>query len=183
MLKIFATQLSGLFKKIEEKEEFSFEDGARLLAQAPIGDGSIYLLGVKEMKSVEWEALQGVEPLQSAKSLSAMALDKLSDADRVLIFTRDASDEEALAAARRLHDQNIPFVGVSADTRTGSAEDFATSGLAELADVHINLHLTKGLVPDEMGNRVGFPYSMAGLFVYYGLKFTIDEILSEYKLR
>ena len=33
MLKMFTTQLTGLFKRIEEKEEYSFEDGARLLAQ------------------------------------------------------------------------------------------------------------------------------------------------------
>ncbi|MFL6556676.1 MAG: DUF2529 family protein, partial [Bacillus sp. (in: firmicutes)] len=33
MLKMFTTQLTGMFKRIEEKEEYSFEDGARLLAQ------------------------------------------------------------------------------------------------------------------------------------------------------
>jgi hypothetical protein len=35
-MKMFTTQLTGLFKRIEEKEEFSFEDGARLLARVRI---------------------------------------------------------------------------------------------------------------------------------------------------
>jgi hypothetical protein len=41
--------------------------------------------------------------------------------------------------------------------------------------------LTKGLLPDDFGNRYGFPSPMAGLFVYYGLKFTIEEIIAEYE--
>jgi len=50
-----------------------------------------------------------------------------------------------------------------------------------LADVHINLQLLKGLLPDDFGNRYGYPSSMAALYVYYGIKFTIDEILAEYE--
>ncbi len=52
--------------------------------------------------------------------------------------------------------------------------------LVELADVHIDLQLKKGLLPDDAGNRIGYPSSMAALYVYYGLKFTIEEILAEY---
>jgi hypothetical protein len=52
--------------------------------------------------------------------------------------------------------------------------------LTQLADVHIDLRLTKGLLPDETGNRYGYPSAMAALFVYHGLKFTIEEILAEY---
>jgi hypothetical protein len=57
----------------------------------------------------------------------------------------------------------------------------STGELSELADVHIPLQLTKGLLPDDFGNRYGYPSSMAALFVYHGLKFTIDEILAEYE--
>ena len=66
----------------------------------------------------------------------------------------------------------MPFVAVSTDTDGGQ--------LAEMADVHINLRLTKALLPDDSGNRYGYPSLMAALFVYYGLKFTIDEILADY---
>lgn len=170
MLKMFATQLTGVFKRIVENEEFSFEDGARLLAQAPIADGAIYILGTKEMKAVEFEGLEGAEPLRFARSFADV--DELTNADRVIIFTRSSGDSEALAIAEQLQVKEIPFVAVS----TGGGH------LDELADVHINLGLKQGLLPDDLGNRYGYPASIAALFVYYGLKFTIDEILAEYEL-
>jgi Domain of unknown function (DUF2529) len=170
MLKMFTTQLTGVFKKIAEEEEFSFEDGARLLAQG----SSIYFHGSREMKAVEFEAVEGAEPLKGAKVLTEAVLPELSGADRVLIFTRTSSDAEAVGVAEKLRGQNVPFVAVSTVLDSEGP-------LVDLADVHINLRLTKGLLPDDVGNRYGYPSSMAALFVYYGLKFTIEEILAEYK--
>jgi hypothetical protein len=166
-MKMFTTQLTGLFKRIEEKAEFSFEDGARLLAQGQ----SIYLVGFREMKAVEYEALEGAEPLKGALT----NIEAATPADRVLLFTRTSADEDALALAFTLKEKDIPFVAVSTCVPDGGEK------LEELADVHINLQLLKGLLPDDYGNRYGYPSSIAGLYVYYGLKFTIDEILAEYE--
>ncbi|MED4224102.1 DUF2529 domain-containing protein [Neobacillus cucumis] len=175
MLKMFTTQLTGVFKRIEEKEEFSFEDGSRLLAQAFVGDGSIYLLGFGEMKAVEFEALEGREPLRGAKVLPVESLDVLESADRVLLFTRYSNDRQALDLAQMLHEKMIPFVAVS------TVAEASDENLSKLADVHLDLRLTKALLPDEVGNRYGYPSAMAALFVYHGIKFTIDEILTEYE--
>ena len=68
MLKIFSTQLNSLFKKVMEKEEFNMEDAARLLAQAAVGDGTIYIHGFGEMDGVTKEALNGIEPFIKAKA-------------------------------------------------------------------------------------------------------------------
>lgn len=165
MLKMFTTQLTGLFKRIEEKEEFSFEDGARLLAQGQ----NIYVAGFKEMKGIEFEALEGAEPLKGALT----NVDEAASADRVLLFSRTSADQEAAEFAAKLHKKGIPFVAVSTSVEDGKLE--------QLADVHINLQLKKGLLPDDFGNRYGYPSLMAALYVYYGLKFTIDEILAEYE--
>jgi hypothetical protein len=121
-MKMFTTQLTGLFKRIEEKEEFSFEDGARLLAQGQ----NIYIVGFKEMKGVEFEALEGAEPLKGALT----NVDAAKRADRVLLFTRHSDDQEAVELAGILHEKGIPFVAVS----TPVSED---GKLEELADVHI----------------------------------------------
>lgn len=164
-MKMFTTQLTGLFKRIEEKAEFSFEDGARLLAQGQ----TIYLVGFREMKAVEFEALEGAEPLKGALT----NVDAATSADRVLLFTRTSADGDALELAAKLLEKDIPFVAVSTSVSDGKLE--------EMADVHINLQLAKGLLPDDFGNRYGYPSSMAALYVYYGLKFTIDEILAEYE--
>ncbi|MGA5689449.1 DUF2529 domain-containing protein [Cytobacillus pseudoceanisediminis] len=173
MLKMFSTQLTGLFKRLQEKEEFSIEDSARLLAQAAAGDGKIYIYGTKEMAAIGYEAVQSQEPLRDASILGSD--EEVSETDRVIIFSRHSDDEDAAALAKSLSEKGIPFVAVST-VKTGSSEN-----LADLADVHIDLKLAKGLLPDEEGNRFGFPASMAALFVYYGIKFTIEEILAEYE--
>nr|WP_263324140.1 DUF2529 domain-containing protein [Neobacillus sp. Marseille-Q6967] len=165
MLKMFTTQLTGLFKRIEDKAEFAFEDGARLLAQGH----TLYIIGLREMKAVEFEALEGAEPFKGAVVLGD--LDKVTSADRVLLFSRLSDDEDAVHVGQALQEKGIPFVAVSA----------GAGRLVELADVHIDLQLSKGLLPDDEGNRYGYPSSMASLFVYYGLKFTVDEILAEYE--
>ncbi|MCL6570148.1 MAG: DUF2529 domain-containing protein [Bacillus sp. (in: Bacteria)] len=175
MLKMFTTQLTGLFKRVAEKGEFSFEDGARLLAQAPIGDGKIYLFSTKEMMAVEFEAFSGAEPAAWATIFPVENVNILQDSDRVLIFTRFADDQEALVIASLLQEKGIPFVAVSSVVASSAGD------LLELADVHIDLGLKKGLLPDDFGNRYGYPSSMVALFAYFGLKFTIDEILGEYE--
>lgn len=173
MMKMFSTQLTGLFKRIQEKEEFSFEDGARLLAQAAIGDGSIYLYGENEMSAVISEALHSAEPFTDAKHWNGQD-SKITEADRVLIFSRYSDDEAAVHAAKTLLEHGVPFVAVS--THVTNEKD----NLQHLADVHIDLNLKKPLLPDDEGNRFGYPASMAALYVYYGLKFTLQEILEDY---
>ncbi|MBT2692342.1 DUF2529 domain-containing protein [Bacillus sp. ISL-55] len=173
MLKMFSTQLTGLFNRLQEKEEFSIEDGARLLAQAAAGEGTVYIFGAKEMQAVALEAVYGEEPLQAAAILTEDV--ELEAADRVLIVSRYADDKEAVEAAHDLQEKGIPFVAIS--TVRGENE---LSGLDTMADVHIDLRLKKGLLPDELGNRVGYPTSIAALYIYFGLKFTIEEILEEY---
>ncbi|WP_394140622.1 DUF2529 domain-containing protein [Cytobacillus oceanisediminis] len=173
MLKMFSTQLAGLFKRLQEKEEFTIEDSARLLAQAAAGDGKIYFYGTKEMSGIGYEATQSQEPLRDAAIWEND--DEISETDRFIIFSRNSDDEEAIELAKKLANKEIPFVAVSTEKADSS------DNLANLADVHIDLKLTKGLLPDEEGNRFGYPASMAALFVYYGIKFTIEEILAEYE--
>ncbi|KAB2333195.1 DUF2529 domain-containing protein [Cytobacillus depressus] len=174
MLKMFSTQLTGLFKRIQEKEEFAIEDSARLLAQAAIGSGNIYIFATNEMNAVAYEAAAGEEPLKNAAIWPIdQPLDGLAETDRFLIVTRDSTDEEAMKMGEILAKRGIPFVAISSIR--------SAPGIAELADVHIDLKLTKGLLPDETGNRIGYPSSMAALFVYYGIKFILEEILTEYE--
>ncbi|WP_226642811.1 DUF2529 domain-containing protein [Mesobacillus subterraneus] len=173
MLKMFSTQLAGLFNRLQEKEEFSIEDGARLLAQAAAGEGSVYIFGTNEMQAIALEAVYGEEPLQSAAILTEEV--ELEAADRVLIVSRYADDQEAVETARELQDKGIPFVAIST-----VRDDQEAESLNAMADVHIDLKIKKGLLPDEMGNRVGYPTSIVALFIYFGLKFTIEEMLEEY---
>jgi hypothetical protein len=174
MLKMFSTQLTGLFKRIQDKEEFAFEDAARLIAQAAVSEGSIFLFGHKEMEAVVLEATVGAEPLRYAKRFPN-EVTHIQESDRAIIITRYSTDVEAIECGKKLQEIGVPFVAIS----TKMASD--TEDLFDLSDVAMNLQLSKGLLPDEVGNRFGLPSSMAALFTYYGLKFTFDEILAEYE--
>ncbi|WP_374721269.1 DUF2529 domain-containing protein [Peribacillus tepidiphilus] len=171
MLKIFSTQLQGSFKKILD-DEMSIEEAARLLAQGAAGDGRIFIHGFGEMEGIVAEALLGVEPFPHASPLFVNGKqESVSNVDRVLLFSRYANDPEAVALAQHLQEKGIPVAAVS----TIQSDE----GLHTVCDIHIDLKLVKGLIPDEQGNRVGFPSLMVALFAYYGIKFTLEEILHE----
>lgn len=171
MSKMFTTQLSGLLKRIGEKEEYSIEDAGRLLAQGLISEGSIYMKGFGEMAAIEAEALSGAETLKGIKAWTPDA--RLTEADRVLLASRFSDDTEALSFAKTLTSEGIPFTAMASKTET--------AGLEEIADAFIDLRLTKGLLPNDEGGRTGFPSSIAGLYAYFLLKMTIEEIIAEYE--
>ncbi|WP_338754831.1 DUF2529 family protein [Bacillus sp. FJAT-52991] len=166
---MFSTQLNGLLQRIADKEVDQIEDGARLLAQAAIGDGTIFIKGLNEMKAVEAEAVLGAEPLVHAKPL--LSIDHVSEIDRLLLVSRFADDEEALTIAKELQEKNIPFIAIAGATSTEN------ESLENVADIFINTKLLKGLLPNEQGERTAFPSSIAALYIYFLLKLTIDEIL------
>ncbi|WP_172656804.1 DUF2529 family protein [Domibacillus robiginosus] len=168
---MFTTQLSGLLKRISEKEEFAIEDAGRLLSQGLLGEGTLYMKGFGEMAALEAEAIHGAEPIAGVQNWTKDAL--LTEADRVLIATRFSDDPEAFKLADELLSNHIPFAAIASKREA--------AGIEESADVFIDLHLTKGLLPDEEGGRTGFPSPIAGLYVYYLLKMTIDEMTAEYE--
>ncbi|MGG3520592.1 DUF2529 domain-containing protein [Bacillus pseudomycoides] len=175
MLKIFSTQLSGYFTKISQKEEMNIEDSARLLAQALVGDGIVYLHGTNEMDGVVSEALHGTEPLKHAKRLIENGTKaEVTSADRVLLISRFSTDENIISLAKQLQEEGHSIVGISA-IQNGEVS------LEQFTDVHIDTKLLKGLIPDDEGNRYGFPSLILSLFAYHGLKFTIDEMINEYE--
>lgn len=167
---MFLTQLSGLLKRISEKEEFPIEDAGRLLAQSLISEGTIYMKGFGEMSVIETEALDGPETLKGIKRWTPDA--PLTQTDRVLIATRFSDDPEAVALAENLAAKGVSFAAISSKREK--------AGIENLADAFIDLRLTKGILPDDKGGRIGFPSSIAGLFTYFLLKMTIEEILTEY---
>ena len=92
-----------------------------------------------------------------------------------MIVTRFSKDEEAIALAEKLIEEGISFAAISGAVKEPDRDD-----LTSLADVHLDTKVLKGLLPDENGERVGVPSSIAALYLYFGLKFTIEEILEEY---
>lgn len=179
MLKIFLTQLSGIYKKIEQDEQENMEDAARLLAQALVGHGTVYLHGFNEMNGIINQAIDGPEPLKGMKRLyNGQYMAQVEQRDRAIIFARSANEPEAVALAESLNGQRIPFVAVS---QAPTADDMDSPNLANLADIHIDIKANRGLIPNEDGTRSGIPTLAAALFVYQGITLSIDEIIKEYE--
>lgn len=177
MLKIFTTQLTGVFKKIAEEEELQFEDASRLIAQSVMSEGTIYFYGVKEFEAITLEAVEGEDRLPNTKNLKELAsYDVLTPRDLVVVAARYAADGEAVDVAKQLKKKGVTIVGISS-VRKEAAEHT----LVEHVDVHIDLKEINRLVPISLEERVGYPILMAGLYAYFGLYLTTKEILWEYE--
>lgn len=170
MSKILTTQLSGLLQRITQNEEEAIEETARLLAQAGIGAGHIYFACFGEMKAVEISALNSVERFTKLLPWTEDTL--LEEADRVCIFTRSAFDKEALDLAQKLNNDFIPFAAVA------SEEASVENPLADLAYTYISTRIRGGLLPNDSGERIVVPHTIAALFIYEAIKMAYDEMLS-----
>ena len=168
LLKIFLTQLTGVYKKIEQEEQESIEDAARLLAQALTANGQVYIHGFKEMEGIVSQAINGPEPLKGLKKLySGQYMVQAQQRDRAIIFARSATEKEAVALAESLRGQHVPFVAVSQGVKP---EDEGKPNLTEIADVHVDIKAVRGL-----------PTLAAALFAYQAIIMGVDEILREYE--
>ncbi|MDW0108621.1 DUF2529 family protein [Sporosarcina aquimarina] len=170
-MKMLTTQIAGLLQRIATKQEEAIEDTARLLAQAAVGDGQVVIYGSKEMNGILTNATEGAESFAYATRMAADV--NPQSTDRVWLFTRNAHDEEALEFARFLSSQAISFAAVAADKAS------ETNELAELADAYISTGITKGLLPNDEGDRVVQPHLLASLFVYEAVKLSYDEMLTD----
>ncbi len=172
MSKILTTQMTGLLQRIQTSEEEAMEDTARLLAQAGIGQGNVYFACFGEMKGIEMNALYGAAPFLKAVPWSPEAA--ITEADRVIIFTRSCKDEEALALAQRLYDEFIPFAAVASEPAGDDNE------LSELAYTYISMKIRGGILPhpSKLAERIVFPHMMAALFIYEAIKMEYDEMVS-----
>ena len=172
MSKILTTQMTGLLQRIQTSEEEAVEDTARLLAQAGIGQGNVYFACFGEMKGIEINALNGAAPFMKAVPWSLEA--DVTEADRVIIFTRSCKDEEALSLAQRLYDEFIPFAAIASEPAGDDNE------LSELAYTYISMKIRGGILPhpSKLGERIVFPHMMAALFIYEAIKMEYDEMVS-----
>ena len=173
MSKILTTQLTGLLQRINQSEEETIEDAARLLAQAGIGEGNVYFACFGEMTAIEHNALAGAAPFTKLKRWSPEA--ELTSADRVCIFARNGNDTEAVALAKQLNDVFIPFAAVA------SENEGSDNALSELAYAYVSLKVRGGLIPHptNLGERIVFPHLIAALYIYEAIKMSYDEMVDE----
>ncbi|AMX00881.1 DUF2529 family protein [Rummeliibacillus stabekisii] len=169
MLKMLSTQIGGLLKRVATDQEEAIEETARLLAQAGIGEGFVYFACFDELKAVEINAMQAAEPFQQLRPFTPEA--NITDIDRVCIFTRTAHDPNALKLAQTLYDAFIPFAVVASEKVENAGK------MADLAYTYISMDIKKGLLPNDLGERIVLPHSLTALFIYEAIKMSYDEMV------
>ena len=171
MSKILTTQQTGLLQRIQQSEEESIEETAQLLAQAAIGQGMIYFATFGELEAVAINAELGAGSFSKFARYSVDV--ELLPADRVIIFTRDAANEQALKLAQTLHANFIPFAAVASEVAGVDNE------LSELAYTYISLKVRGGILPHptKIGERIVFPHLIAALYIYEAIKMEFDEMM------
>lgn len=174
MLKIFSTQLNGIFARIQENNEYTLEDGARMVAQTVLSGGTLYFTGKDELEAVSAEGLLGQEAFTCARELGTDNIPDLTSVDTVIAAARQSNDEETISLIKKIKSETEASIILIASDQKKEEEDVA-------ADAFIDLGIKKGLVPSESGERVGIPSAMAGLFAYHALYLTAKEILEEYE--
>ncbi|WP_221567325.1 DUF2529 family protein [Alkalihalobacillus sp. TS-13] len=169
MLKIFTTQLSGVFKRIEEQEDETIEDCSRLLAQTITGNGTIHIKGFGELEGIASAITESSESLPACASYGENIV---KAGDCILAFANNARNIELEKLITQTESEGISVVSVAAVEKGDEPvpnEEF-----------HIDTKLLMPLVPGEDGERIGYPVFMLALYVYYALYFNTNEMLAEY---
>lgn len=163
MLKIFNTQLNGIFKKID-MQEAELDIAGRLLAQAVVGEGKIYVKGFGDLKFFEEFAANSKENLFDAAVYISDAL--VDGTDRILVMS-DAYDESTAEFVDSLEARDIDYVLVC-----NKHEDIRSMNF-------IDLSTPRALVPTEDFSRIITPHMMAMNYIYYAIYSVMHEMLIE----
>ncbi|UJS27568.1 DUF2529 domain-containing protein [Macrococcoides canis] len=163
MFKIFNTQLNSIFKKIDVQAS-EIDIAGRLLAQAVVGQGKIYVKGFGDLKHFEDFAVESKEELFGAeKFITESIIDKT---DRLLVMS-DTYDEDTEEFINMLNSKDIDYVLVCNKNEKIDAMNY------------IDLSTPRALVPTEDFSRIITPHLMAMNYIYYGIYNVMYEMLVE----
>ncbi|WP_026672773.1 DUF2529 family protein [Alkalihalobacterium bogoriense] len=169
MLQIFQTQFIGVLKQIKDQEE-TIEECGRALAQAVVGEGTIYIIADKEMTPIA-SAIVHADKTNQMEALDKENIAIITPADRVVYFTSYSSAGD-MAMIESLLERHITVIGIAGKDHPG---------IDQICDFFINMFLVHGLVPTDEGERIGQPFVSVGLYVFELLSLALTDILSEYE--
>ncbi|WP_252312605.1 DUF2529 family protein [Sinobaca sp. H24] len=169
-MKIFATQLQGIFQSIASKQEEAFEDASRLLLQAVSGTGTLYIAAAPPLKG------------------TAVSLCSHPDAPEGLVFTEDIpsgmQEADRLLLLADQESSNMlswreAAVHASASSVIIGPASAQENTELEALDVWLATFVRGGMVPTETGEKQGDPSSLATLFTGQLLFLYMQEMLEE----
>ncbi|WP_158737008.1 DUF2529 family protein [Alteribacillus sp. YIM 98480] len=172
-MKIFATQLQGVFQKIMEQEEEAIENGARLAAQGPAGTGSLLIYATPSMRGNAVNLAYHKEaPPQTIQVIDSKEF-KAEPVDRAIVLAEKEEEAYLHSYIELLQSSEVPVVVIAPFTEEEGGITL------EPTDVWIHTHVRGGLIPDEHGSRIGDPSALSTLFTGQLLYLNIKELFDE----
>lgn len=168
-MKIFATQLQGIFQSIASKQEDAFEDASRLLLQAVSGPGTLYIAAAPSLKGTAVslcshpDAPEGLIYTEDFPS-------EIQEGDRLLLLAD--KDSSVLSWQEKAGQASASCVIIGPASAQENTE-------LEALDVWLATFVRGGIVPTDTGEKHGDPTSLAALFTGQLLFLYMQEMLEE----
>ncbi|MGO1989610.1 DUF2529 family protein [Mammaliicoccus vitulinus] len=158
MLKIFNTQLNGIFSKIDAQLE-EIEIASQLLMQAANGEGSIFIKTFDEIDYFNDFMTKSNESLPHSKTLDHLdEVHTIDSTDRVLLvgsfFTAELNHW-----IQKLNDLDIDFVVIANKDKDHKSHENLMH--------YIDLSTPRAIVPTADFSKIITPHIMALNYIYY----------------
>lgn len=158
MLKIFNTQLNGIFTKIDTQLE-EIEIASQLLMQAANGEGKIFIKTFDEINYFSEFMTKSTESLPHSITLDSLEeINTIDTTDRVLLvgsfFTPELNQW-----IKKLNDEDIDFVVISNKDREHNTHESLMH--------YIDLSTPRAIVPTADYSKIITPHIMALNYIYY----------------
>ncbi|MBB6450488.1 hypothetical protein HNR44_002471 [Geomicrobium halophilum] len=171
MLKMYTTQLQRVFSSIQDQEE-EIADSARLLAQALVGEGEIYVSASRRFAPLAAAIVQNQDTPDGISCISWTDTIKVTAADRLLILTNGKETNQEIEDLQQLLTLNIPLVLLG----PGHPDLSFVEGMEEPIMVTTP---SSPIVPALDGTKSGFPTELGMIYAYQAMIFQLLEIIEE----
>lgn len=170
MLKIFNTQLNGIFSKIDAQVE-EIEIASQLLMQAIAGEGHIYIKSFDDLSYFSDYIVNSAEQLPSSKKINILAdIKNLDTTDRVLLIAPFITNEVS-HWINELNHKDIDFVLISNKDKENKTHEQLMH--------YVDLQSPRAIVPTADFSKIITPHTMAINYIYYIMFAEIYEMKEE----
>ncbi|WEG13091.1 DUF2529 family protein [Pullulanibacillus sp. KACC 23026] len=174
-MKMYITQLRGVFEKVSQENEDVLEEAGRRLAQTIASDGQIFVHDFSPIPLLSMEATKSENTLPNVQPLlNDEATKQLSERDLLLLYLQKDYEDEAIRLIKSVKPSGAQIIGIlSADI---------IDPFGDLFDACLTVPVSEPLIPFDDFGKMGHPESLTLLFTYHLLYFSVMEIVSEQAL-
>lgn len=177
-MKMYITQLRGVFEQISQENDDQLEEAGRRLAQSIASQGKIVILSVGNHTHIIREAMESANALP--KTITFDQLDseglELQAIDTLFLFVSKGKSDEALKYLDSLGSTDVQVIGIL------TKDDDIPKALSDRLDTSLFVPQSGPLIPFNDSDKIGNPESLAELYLYHLIYFSVMEILDEQEL-